>query len=107
MIHHVADGTGVNVLDTIKSQLRHRPVWSARELRNAVVRIVDANGIVHRQIGKEIGYDATVVSRALGGYGALRGNVQFDHIAIALGFTPCGDVEYRTYKPALIDRVAA
>ena len=88
--------------------MRQRPVWSARELRNAVAAIVQAHGIVHHQIASAIGVNSSVVSRGLGAYGAFRGHCQFDHIARALGFTPCGDVEGRTYKPtASIDRVAA
>lgn len=101
-----ATATGTDVLETIKANLRHRPAWSARELRNAVVAIVDARGIVHHQIASVIGVDSSVVSRGLRGWGANRGFAQFDHVAHALGFTPCGGIEGRTYKPSSVDRVA-
>lgn len=108
MTQSAAAGTGgVNVLETIRTNLRHRPVWSARELRNAVTAIVEAHGIVHHRIASAVGVNATVISRGLGRYGANRGFTQFDHVAVALGFTPCGDIEGRTYKPSSIDRVAA
>lgn len=100
-------GTAGNVLATIKSKLRDRPVWSARELRNAVAAIAATHDIKFKEIAAACCVDDSTVSKAFRCFGPLRGVNQFDYIAIALDFTPCGEVESRTYKHASIDRVAA